>query len=101
SALLLTSCSSTEASAEQPAESGESVTLEHPSIEGLAIEFAAQPTDIVMDCYAYSSLHEYDITPVALFGFECGNPFIMGDADVSSIPVIGTDGEIDVEKLAE
>jgi iron complex transport system substrate-binding protein len=100
SALLLASCASTGDTAEQP-ESGEGVTLEHPSLEGLSIDFAAQPESIVMDCYAYSSLHEYGIEPVALFGYECDNPFVMGDADISDIPKIGTDGEIDVEKLAE
>lgn len=100
SALLLASCASTGDAAEQP-ESGEGVTLEHPSLDGLSIDFAAQPESIVMDCYAYSSLHEYGIEPVALFGYECDNPFVMGDADISDIPKIGADGEIDVEKLAE
>jgi iron complex transport system substrate-binding protein len=101
SALLLASCASSGDAAEQPADSGDGVTLEHPSIDGLAIDFDAQPKNIVMDCYAYSSLHEYGIEPVALFGYECDNPFVMGDADISDIEVVGTDGEIDVEKLAE
>lgn len=100
SALLLASCSSAQGAAQQ-ADAGEKVTLEHPSIDSLAIDFAKQPESIVMDCYAYSSLHEYGIEPVALFGYECDNPFVMGDADISGIAKIGTDGEIDVEKLAE
>ncbi|WP_144873776.1 ABC transporter substrate-binding protein [Microbacterium sp. 1.5R] len=98
SALLLASCASAE-TAGQP--DGDAVTLTHPSIDGLEIDFDAQPENIVMDCYAYSSLHEYGIEPVALFGFECDNPFVMGDADISDIEVVGKDGEIDVEKLAE
>jgi iron complex transport system substrate-binding protein len=101
SALLLASCASTGAAPEQSAGSGGGVTLEHPSIDGLAIDFDAQPKNIVMDCYAYSSLHEYGVEPVALFGYECDNPFVMGDADISKIEVVGTDGEIDVEKLAK
>jgi iron complex transport system substrate-binding protein len=101
SALLLASCAAAEESSEQPAGGGEGVTLEHPSIDGLAIDFDAQPENIVMDCYAYSSLHEYGIEPVALFGYECDNPFVMGDADISGIDMVGKDGEIDVEKLAE
>lgn len=100
SVLLLASCASTGDAAER-SESGESVTLEHPSLEGLSIDFDAQPENIVMDCYAYSSLHEYGIEPVALFGYECDNPFVMGDANIADIPKIGADGEIDVEKLAE
>lgn len=101
SALLLASCAAAEESSEQPAGGGEGITLEHPSIDGLAIDFDAQPENIVMDCYAYSSLHEYGIEPVALFGYECDNPFVMGDADISGIDMVGKDGEIDVEKLAE
>lgn len=78
SALLLTGCAQ---AAEEPAAGG--------------------AENIVMDCYAYSSLHEYGIEPVALFGYECDNPFVMGDADISGIDFVGKDGEIDVEKLAE
>lgn len=100
SALLLASCASADAQRE-PAADGDAVTFVHPTIEGLEIDFDAQPENIVMDCYAYSSLHEYGIEPVALFGYECDNPFVMGDADVSGIEVVGKDGEIDVEKLAE
>ncbi|MTE23216.1 ABC transporter substrate-binding protein [Microbacterium sp. ZXX196] len=101
SAALLASCASTSGDAADPADADEAVTLEHPSLDGVAIDFDAQPESIVMDCYAYSSLHEYGIEPVALFGYECENPFVMGDADISDIPRIGVDGEIDVEKLAE
>lgn len=101
SALLLASCASADATGEPAADGGDGVTLVHPSIDGLEIDFDAQPENIVMDCYAYSSLHEYGIEPVALFGYECDNPFVMGDADISGIEVVGKDGEIDVEKLAE
>lgn len=101
SALLLASCASADAAGESAADGGGTVTLAHPTIDGLEIDFDGQPENIVMDCYAYSSLHEYGIEPVALFGYECDNPFVMGDADISDIPVVGKDGEIDVEKLAE
>lgn len=101
SALLLASCASGDVAEGQAADAGDGVTLVHPTLDGLEIDFDAQPQDIVMDCYAYSSLHEYGIEPIALFGFECDNAFVMGDADVRGIPVVGKDGEIDVEKLAE
>lgn len=103
-ALVLTACSDSDSgstAATTSATEGSPVTFVHPSIEDLEIEFAAQPETLVMDCYAYSSLHEYGIEPAALFGFECDNPLIMGDADVSGIERVGEDGEIDVEKLAE
>lgn len=101
SVLLLASCAGADENSD-PADGGsEGVTLEHPSIDGLAIDFDAQPENIVMDCYAYSSLHEYGIEPAALFGYECDNPFVMGDADISRMEFVGRDGEIDVEKLAE
>lgn len=77
------------------------MTLTHPTIEGLEISFDGQPETLVMDCYAYSSLQEYDLQPDALFGFDCENPFVMGDIDISGIEIIGKDGEINIEKLAE
>lgn len=102
SAMLLTSCASSPAATEpEPSGPAKGETLVHPSIDGLEIPFSAPPRSIVMDCYAYSSLHEYGIEPAALFGYECDNPFVMGDADISGIKVVGKDGEIDVEKLAE
>ena len=103
-ALVLAACSTSgeEASGEDAAAGdGEQLTLSHPSIEGLNIDFENQPETIVMDCYAYSSLHEYGIEPDALFGFECDNSALMGDADIEGIESIGQDAEIDLEKLAE
>ena len=100
-ALLLTSCASEPASSDADDSGGDGVTFAHPTIDGLEIGFDEQPESLVMDCYAYGSLHEYGLEPDALFGFECDSPFVMGDADVSGIPTVGKDGEINVEKLAE
>lgn len=104
-ALLLTSCSSSAENSAHETESASNgngaVTFTHPSIEGLQIDFDAQPETLVMDCYAYSSLHDYGLEPAAVFGYDCDNAVIMGDADVSGIQRIGEDGEIDIEKLAE
>lgn len=102
--VALTGCSSASApGTPQPggdkADSG-AVSLQHPSIEGLKIDFPKRPTKLVMDCYAYSSLHEYGIEPAALFGYECDSPQIMKGIDVSKIEKVGKDGEIDMEKLA-
>lgn len=103
-ALVLSGCSgsSDEAAAQDDGSSStaESVTLDHPT-EDMQISFEHQPETLVMDCYAYSSLHEYGIEPDALFGFDCENPFVMGDLDISDIERVGQDGEIDMEKLAE
>lgn len=101
STLLLASCAGADDPSAEAEAQTEGIAFEHPSIDGLAIEFDAQPENVVMDCYAYSSLHEYGIEPVALFGYECDNPFVMGDADTAGIEMLGKDGEIDVEKLAE
>lgn len=99
-ALALTSCGSQSADQASDDAAGE-VTFTHPTLDDLEIEFDEQPDTLVMDCYAYSSLHEYGVEPDALFGFDCENPFVMGDIDISGIERIGQDGEIDVEKLAE
>ncbi|BAU97058.1 iron-siderophore uptake ABC system substrate-binding component [Corynebacterium suranareeae] len=103
-ALLLSACGSSneETSAETTsAQEGEQITFTHPTIDGLELEFENQPETLVMDCYAYSSLHEYGLKPDALFGYECDNSALMGDADTAGIEKIGQDGEIDIEKLAE
>ena len=70
------------------------MTFTHPT-EDLEMTFEAQPETIIMDCYAYSSLHEYGIEPDALYGFDCENSFVMGDIDTSGIERVGQDGEID------
>lgn len=99
-ALALSACSS-ESGDTAPEESTDGeVTFSHPTLEDLEIAFEEQPDTLVMDCYAYSSLHEYGVEPDALFGFDCENPFVMGDIDISGIDRVGQDGEIDVEKLA-
>ena len=82
-------------------DSGEAVAFEHPTIEGLSLEFEQTPEKLVMDCYAYSALDHLDIIPDAIFGYDCDNPWVMGDTDISNIEQIGKDGEIDMEKLAE
>lgn len=100
-ALLLAGCSGGTDGGDDSSGDGEAVTLKHPTIDGLEISFDEQPETLVMDCYAYSSLHEYGIEPDALFGFDCDNPWVMGETDISGIERIGQDGEIDMEKLAE
>lgn len=103
-ALVLAACSTSDqetAQEDAATGNGEQLTFSHPSIEGLNIDFESQPETLVMDCYAYSSLHEYGFEPDALFGYECDNPALMGDADVEGIETVGQDGEIDLEKLAE
>lgn len=99
-ALLLASCASDPAPSDA-SDAGDGATFVHPTIDGLEIGFDKQPESLIMDCYAYGSLHEYGLEPDALFGFECDSPFVMGDADISGIPTVGADAEINVEKLAE
>lgn len=102
--MVLAACSTSDSDNPQEdstAANGEQLTLSHPSIEGLNIDFENPPETLVMDCYAYSSLHEYGLEPDALFGFECDNEALMGDADIEGIETVGQDAEIDLEKLAE
>ena len=103
-AMVLAACSTSDSDNPQEdstAANGEQLTLSHPSIEGLNIDFENPPETLVMDCYAYSSLHEYGLEPDALFGFECDNEALMGNADIEGIETVGQDAEIDLEKLAE
>ena len=103
-AMVLAACSTSDPDKPQEdstAANGEQLTLSHPSIEGLNIDFGNPPETLVMDCYAYSSLHEYGLEPDALFGFECDNEALMGNADIEGVETVGQDAEIDLEKLAE
>ncbi len=103
-AMVLAACSTSDSDNPQEdstAANGEQLTLSHPSIEGLNIDFGNPPETLVMDCYAYSSLHEYGLEPDALFGFECDNEALMGNADIEGVETVGQDAEIDPEKLAE
>ena len=103
-AMVLAACSTSDSDNPQEdstAADGEQLTLSHPSIEGLNIDFENPPETLVMDCYAYSSLHEYGLEPDALFGFECDNEALMGNADIEGIETVGQDAEIDLEELAE
>lgn len=103
-AMVLAACSTSDSDNPQEdstAANGEQLTLSHPSIEGLNIDFENPPETLVMDCYAYSSLHEYGLEPDALFGFECDNEALMGNADIEGIETVGQDAEIDLIKLAE
>lgn len=103
-AMVLAACSTSDPDKPQEdstAANGEQLTLSHPSIEGLNIDFENPPETLVMDCYAYSSLHEYGLEPDALFGFECDNEALMGNADIEGVETVGQDAEIDLEKLAE
>lgn len=103
-AMVLAACSTSDSDNPQEdstAANGEQLTLSHPSIEGLNIDFENPPETLVMDCYAYSSLHEYGLEPDALFGFECDNEALMGNADIEGIETVGQDAEIDLEELAE
>lgn len=103
-AMVLAACSTSDSDNPQEdstAANGEQLTLSHPGIEGLNIDFENPPETLVMDCYAYSSLHEYGLEPDALFGFECDNEALMGNADIEGIETVGQDAEIDLEKLAE
>lgn len=103
-AMVLAACSTSDSDNPQEdstAANGEQLTLSHRSIEGLNIDFENPPETLVMDCYAYSSLHEYGLEPDALFGFECDNEALMGNADIEGIETVGQDAEIDLEELAE
>lgn len=89
------------AAAGSATQASDAAVFTHPNIDGLEIEFAEQPENIVMDCYAYSTLDEYGLKPSAIFGYQCDDPTVMGGVDTTGVEQIGTDGEIDLEKLAQ
>ncbi|MEJ5928245.1 ABC transporter substrate-binding protein [Corynebacterium sp. H128] len=95
-ALVLTACSTTHTEAE-----GGALVFEHPTLEGVSVNFEKQPEKVVMDCYTYSSLADYQLKPLALYGYDCDNKNVMGDLDISEFEIIGQSAELNVERLAE
>lgn len=99
---LLTACSAT-AAQEAGTETSASTEWSYTNGFGHTITLPEAPKVIVTDAYSAASLWPYGIRPAGVFGFgleKNGAPGALGDADVSTMKVVGTGGELDVEALA-
>ena len=99
-ALTLTACANSANDEPEPAgEEGWSYTTGL----GNTIDLDAAPEVIVVDAYSAAALWEYGVRPDGVFGYglEEGAPTdSLGHADRSTMEVVGTGGELDIEALA-
>ncbi len=68
---------------------------------GNTIDLDAAPQRIVVDAYSAAALWDYGIRPAGIFGYGITGGQATGNADVSTMKVVGTDGEMNMEALAD
>ncbi|MFF1946334.1 ABC transporter substrate-binding protein [Rhodococcus qingshengii] len=66
---------------------------------GNTIALDTAPKRIVVDSYSAAALWDYGIRPVGIFGYGHTDGQSTGTADLSSMTVVGTDGEMNIEAL--
>lgn len=70
---------------------------------GQTITLPQRPTTIAVDAYTAAALWDYGIRPAGVFGYgleEGASPLSLGDADRSTMQIVGVGGELQIEKLA-
>jgi iron complex transport system substrate-binding protein len=70
---------------------------------GRTVTLPSAPKVIVADAYSAASLWPYGVRPAGVFGYgleKDAAPGALGEADVSTMTVVGTGGDLDVEALA-
>ncbi|MFC9516086.1 ABC transporter substrate-binding protein [Nocardiaceae bacterium NPDC056970] len=95
-AAVAAGCSSAE-SAPVSASDGWSYTTGY----GNTVSLDAAPQRIVVDAYSAAALWDYGIRPAGIFGYGITGGQATGNADVSTMKVVGTDGEMNMEALAD
>lgn len=68
---------------------------------GNTIDLDAAPQRIVVDTYSAAALWDYGIRPAGIFGYGITGGQATGNADVATMKVVGTDGEMNMEALAD
>lgn len=85
------------------AESSESTAWSYTTGYGETITLDAKPEVIVADAYSAAALWEHGIRPQGVFGYgleEGGSSLALGNADRTTMKVVGTAGDLDIEALA-
>ena len=101
--VVLAACSAT--AADQPDASRSSAAAEwsHTNSFGHTVTLPEAPKVIVTDAYSAASLWPYGIRPAGVFGHgleKDAPPGELGEADVSTMKVVGRGNELDIEALA-
>ncbi|MDN5725143.1 MAG: ABC transporter substrate-binding protein [Propionibacteriales bacterium] len=67
---------------------GQQITLDRP------------PERLVVDTYAVGAMWPYGIRPVGYWGYSPDDPTTVGVSDLSTMELVGSDAEFDLEKVA-
>ncbi|MGQ4535451.1 ABC transporter substrate-binding protein [Dermabacteraceae bacterium P13264] len=70
-----------------------------PGYDGKTVKLDKAPERIVADAYSTQALWPYGVRPVGMWGYGQEEKAMQG-VDVSSMTVVGKDGEFSLEKLA-
>lgn len=103
SLLLLAACSATAAQDAGGQASPASSEWSYTNSYGHTVTLPEAPKVIVVDSYSAASLWPYGIRPAGIFGHGLAKdapPGGLGDADLSTMKVVGTGSELDIEALA-
>lgn len=97
-AVIATGCASTDStSTAAPAGEGWSYTTGY----GNTVTLDAAPERIVVDAYSAAALWDYGIRPAGIFGYGVTGGQATGNADVATMTIVGNDGEMNMEALAD
>ncbi|EGD25014.1 ABC transporter substrate-binding protein [Rhodococcus hoagii] len=97
-AVVAAGCSSAEST---PTAAAEGDGWSYTTGYGNTIDLDAAPQKIVVDAYSAAALWDYGIRPAGIFGYGITGGQATGNADVSTMKVVGTDGEMNMEALAD
>lgn len=100
--LVLAACSAT-AGGVDSADPSTSAEWSYTNGYGHTVTLPAPPKVIVTDAYSAASLWPYGIRPAGVFGHgleKDAPPGELGDADVTTMTVVGRGNELDIEALA-
>ncbi|GAB2579866.1 ABC transporter substrate-binding protein [Microlunatus antarcticus] len=104
SVVALTACSpAADPGTAPPATSEAAQPWSYTTGFGEAVTLPTRPKVIVADAYSAAALWDYGIRPAGVFGYGLepnASPLALGNADRAAMQVVGTGGELQIEKLA-
>ncbi|QBJ95738.1 ABC transporter substrate-binding protein [Rhodococcus sp. ABRD24] len=98
-AVVATGCSTAESTPTAHPSDGEGWS--YTTGYGNTITLDAAPKRIVVDAYSAAALWDYGIRPAGIFGYGITGGQATGNADVSTMTIVGNDGEMNMEALAD
>ncbi|MBY6707550.1 ABC transporter substrate-binding protein [Rhodococcus sp. BP-241] len=72
----------------------------HTTAFGNTVSLDAPPDTVVVDAYSAAALWDYGVRPAGVYGYGITNGLGLGDADLDSMTVVGTDAVFETEVAA-